>query len=151
MPGKYYYFRQKLTYETDASKKLSLKSSYELGGYYLGTLGTFTMAGRYAPLPHITLSANYELNNFEKFDLRQNDLQTALYTARIRLATNPRLQLSTFYQYNSFDKRGRWNIRGSWEFTPLSFFYLVFNESHFQDRPDQNQAFITKLTYLKQF
>jgi hypothetical protein len=28
---------------------------------------------------------------------------------------------SAFYQYNSFDKQGRWNIRASWEYLPLSF------------------------------
>jgi hypothetical protein len=37
------------------------------------------------------------------------------------MAANPRMQVSAFYQYNSFDERGRWNIRGSWEFAPLSF------------------------------
>ena len=61
------------------------------------------------------------------------------------------MQVSGFYQYNTFDKRGRWNIRGSWEFAPLSFVYLVFNESSFRDSPVQNQSFISKLTFLKQF
>jgi hypothetical protein len=61
------------------------------------------------------------------------------------------MQLSAFYQYNTFDKRARWNARGSWEFAPLSFLYLVFNESSFRDNPVQNQSFISKLTYLKQF
>lgn len=75
----------------------------------------------------------------------------AIYILGMRVAANPRIQLSTFYQYNDFDTKGRWNIRASWEFTPLSFLYLVFNESHFRESPVRNQSLIAKLTYLKQF
>jgi hypothetical protein len=51
----------------------------------------------------------------------------------------------------SADKQGQWNVRGSWEFAPLSFLYIVFNESDFRETPVKNQSFISKLTYLKQF
>lgn len=149
--GKYNYTRHLIRYETDASKKLSLESKYEWGGYYNGTLGTLTLAGRFAPMPQIAVTANYEHNNFKNFGTENDDFQTDLYTAGLRLAANPRVQLSAFYQYNTFDKRARWNIRGSWEFAPLSFFYVVFNESSFRDSPVQNQSLISKLTYLKQF
>jgi hypothetical protein len=149
--GKYQYVRQKIGYETDASKKLSVESSYETGGYYKGKLNTLSLSGRFAPIPHIALTANYEHNNFKNFGTTNNNFQTDLYTAGLRLAYNPRIQLSGFYQYNTFDKRGRFNIRGSWEFAPLSFLYVVFNESSFRDSPVQNQSFISKLTYLKQF
>ena len=149
--GKYNYTRHLLRYETDASKKISLESKYEWGGYYNGKLNTITLAGRFAPIPHIALTANYEHNAFKNFGTTNDNFQTDLYTAGIRLAANPRIQLSGFYQYNTFDKRGRWNVRGSWEFAPLSFLYLVFNESSFRDTPVQNQSFISKLTYLKQF
>lgn len=149
--GKYRYTRHLLRYETDASKKISLESKYEWGGYYNGTLGTVTLAGRFAPIPQIALTANYEHNRFKNFGTNNEQFETDLYTAGIRLAANPRLQVSGFYQYNTFDKRGRWNIRGSWEFAPLSFVYLVFNESSFRDSPVRNQSFISKLTYLKQF
>jgi Domain of unknown function (DUF5916)/Carbohydrate family 9 binding domain-like len=149
--GRYRYTRHLVRYETDASKKISLESKYEWGGYYNGSLGTLTLAGRFAPIPHIALTANYERNNFKNFGTTNDDFQTDLYTGGIRLAANPRMQLSGFYQYNTFDKRGRWNVRGSWEFAPLSFLYLVFNESSFRDSPVRNQSFISKLTYLKQF
>lgn len=149
--GKYSYTRHLVRYETDASKKISLESKYEWGGYYNGTLGTVTLAGRFAPIPHIAFTANYEHNKFKNFGTSNDDFETDLYTAGIRLAANPRIQVSGFYQYNTFDKRGRWNIRGSWELAPLSFLYLVFNESSFRDSPVRNQSFISKLTYLKQF
>jgi hypothetical protein len=150
-PKEYHYLRHTLRYETDASKKISFESKFEWGGYYSGQLNTFTFGTRIAPIPHIAFTANYEHNNFNNFGFIGDHFETDLYTAGLRLAANPRMQLSAFYQYNTFDKRARWNARGSWEFAPLSFLYLVFNESSFRDNPVQNQSFISKLTYLKQF
>lgn len=74
-------------------------------------------------------------------------------TVGVRLALNPRLQLSVFYQYNSFDQQGRWNVRGSWEYQPLSFFYVVFNDSQIDDSlsPVREQQLISKITWVKQF
>lgn len=149
--GKYNYLRHLLRYETDASRKLSMESKYEWGGYYNGKLRTLTLSGRFAPVPHIALTVNYENNDFENFGIAEENFKTELYTTGIRLAYNPRIQLSAFYQYNSFDSRGRWNVRGSWEFAPLSFLYLVFNENNFRNSPVLQQSFISKLTYLKQF
>lgn len=149
--GRYRYNRQLIRYETDASKKISLESRYEWGGYYNGRLGTLTLSARFAPMPQIAVTANYEYNRFNNFGTTNDDFNTVLYTGGIRLAANPRMQLSGFYQYNTLDKRGRWNIRGSWEFAPLSFLYLVFNETNFRDSPAQDRSFISKLTYLKQF
>jgi hypothetical protein len=149
--GKYAYVRHKFGYETDASKKLSINTNYETGNYYKGKLRTLTFATRIAPIPHIAFTASYEHNNFKNFGAANNSFQTDLYTAGIRLAANPRLQVSGFYQYNTFDKQSRWNLRGSWEFAPLSFLYIVFNENSFSNSPIQNQSVISKLTLLKQF
>jgi hypothetical protein len=68
-----------------------------------------------------------------------------------RLAANPRMQLSAFYQYNTFDERGRWNVRGSWEFAPLSFVYLVLNENDIRQTNSRNRSEINKISYLRQF
>ncbi|MEM6802152.1 MAG: hypothetical protein AAF696_12155, partial [Bacteroidota bacterium] len=76
-----------------------------------------------------------------------------LITIGSRFALNPRLQLSMFYQYNSLDKQGRWNIRSSWEYQPLSFVYLVFNDTQVDDpfNPFQEQQIVSKLALVKQF
>lgn len=150
-PGKYNTFRQMVRYGTDASKKISFTGRYEFGGYYNGKLSTLSVSGRLSPSPHIAFTASYNHNRFKDFGIANDDFETDLYTAGLRLAYNPRIQLSTFYQYNSYDKQGRWNIRGSWEFAPLSFLYVVFNENNFSESPVRNQSFISKLTYLKQF
>lgn len=147
----YFYTRQYFSYRTDQSKKLSLAAKFEWGKYYNGQLQTWLLTGRVAPLPNIALSCTYERNSFEGLGMDRQDLATDLITASLRLAYNPRIQASVFYQYNSFDERGRWNVRGSWEFAPLSFLYVVFNETSFLNSPASNQSVINKVSYLKQF
>jgi hypothetical protein len=147
----YFYTLQRIVYNTDQSKKLSLANRYQWGPYYNGKIRTLTTTGRFAPLPNIALTATYERNHFYNLGLNKENLKTDLITASLRLAYNPRVQASVFYQYNSFDERGRWNVRGSWEFAPLSFLYIVFNETSFANSPVQNQSVINKISFLKQF
>jgi hypothetical protein len=105
------------------------------------------------PIPHIALTVDYEFNDLKNLGLLEEDLQTHLTTVGARFALNPRLQLSAFYQYNTFDEQGRWNIRGSWEYQPLSFVYLVFNDTRINtvENPLEEQQVIGKITFLKQF
>jgi len=147
----YFYTRHYVSHRTDQSKKLSLATKFEWGRYYNGRLQTLLLTGRIAPLPNIAFTGTYERNNFQNLGVNKEDLKTDLFTASLRLAYNPRIQATVFYQYNSFDERGRWNVRGSWEFAPLSFLYIVFNETSFANNPARNQSVINKITYLKQF
>jgi hypothetical protein len=102
-------------------------------------------------MPNLSLRADYSNNHFKGIGEIQQDITVDVYSAELRLAYTPRLQASLFYQYNSLDKQGRWNMRASWEFAPLSFLYIVFNESAYKDNPMRNQSIINKITYLKQF
>jgi hypothetical protein len=149
----YQYTRFVTRYNTDQSKKLSFSTSFDFGNFYNGTRNTLFASVRYAPLPNISISANYEHNNINRLGIQQEDLNTDLYSANVRLALNPRVQFSSFYQYNSFDQQGRWNLRLSWEYMPLSFIYLVFNDIQTDvfDPMQQTQQFISKITFLKQF
>lgn len=151
---RYFYTRQFIRYNSDRSRKLSASFKYEWGGFYNGNRNTITAGMRYAPLPHIAITADYEHNNLKNIGIQKESLETDLYSASLRLALSPRMQLSTFYQYNSFNKQGRWNARFSWEYMPLSFIYLVFNDSQIKSSLDpiqRNQQFISKITFLKQF
>ncbi len=151
--GNYYYTRYLARYNTDRSKKWSLSASYSFGDFYNGRRNSINASGRLAPIPHIAMTVEYERNDLKDLGVEQEDLVTDLVTLGSRFALNPRVQLSVFYQYNSFDDQGRWNVRGSWEYQPLSFIYLVFNDTQIDglEDPFQEQQFIGKLTFLKQF
>jgi hypothetical protein len=71
-----------------------------------------------------------------------------------RLALNPRVQLSGFLQKNTENDLTNINIRFSWEYSPLSFVYLVFNDRDFNETLYGNQTeqqAIVKINFLKQF
>jgi hypothetical protein len=149
--GRYHYTRQRLTYNTDQSRKMSGRINYEFGQYYNGTLKVYSVSARIAPLPNVALKVDYELNDFKEVGEEQVNLKAHLITGGLRLAYNANIQASLFYQYNSFNEQGRWNVRGSWQFAPLSFLHVVFNETSFRNTPIENQALICKVSYLKQF
>ncbi|MEM1336497.1 MAG: DUF5916 domain-containing protein [Bacteroidota bacterium] len=151
--GRYSYTRYLVRYNSDRSKKFSGSIRYDFGNFYNGTRNTVITGLRYAPVPHVAFSADYEHNNINGVGLLSEDLETDLYTGTLRLALNPRVQLSTFYQYNSFDEQGRWNIRFSWEYMPLSFIYIVFNDTQTDlfDPVQRSTQTISKITFLKQF
>lgn len=149
----YYYTRFTVRYNTDQSRKWSAGLSYNFGDFYNGSRNTIRSSLRLAPVPHAALTVDYEFNDLMGVGAAENDLSTHLVTIGSRFALNPRVQLSAFYQYNSFDERGRWNVRASWEYLPLSFVYLVFNDTRIDnlENPFEEQQFIGKVTLLKQF
>ncbi len=149
----YYYTRYLVQYNTDQSKKWSGDIGYSFGNFYNGTRNTVNAAARFAPIPYATLTLDYEHNTLKSVGINESNLTTNLYSANLRLALNPRVQLSTFYQYNSFNEQGRWNARFSWEYMPLSFIYLVFNDTQTDifDPTRHAKQFISKITLLKQF
>jgi hypothetical protein len=151
--GSYFYTRYNIWYYSDQSAKISINSSVNWGEFYDGNRTSFNGGLRIAPIPQAALTLNYELNDITNLGVENEDIRTHLTTIGSRFALNPRVQLSAFYQYNTFDEQGRWNVRASWEYQPLSFIYLVFNDTQidsFED-PFQEQQFISKITFLKQF
>ncbi len=149
----YFYTRHQIDFYTDRSAKFSVSGSVNWGEFYNGQRTTVEGGLRFAPIPHAALTVDYEFNDLSRLGEANEALETHLTTVGSRFALNPRVQLSVFYQYNSFDEQGRWNVRGSWEYRPLSFIYLVFNDTRIDDleNPFQEQQFIGKLTFLKQF
>ena len=150
---RYYFTRYVLNYNTDRSKKWSVDLGYNFGRYYNGNRNTIEFSGRLAPIPHAALTIDYQYNDLKGVGIEQQDLSIHLVTVGSRFALNPRLQLSTFYQYNSLDEQGRWNIRASWEYQPLSFVYVVFNDTQINSLEPviREQQVISKLTFVKQF
>ena len=149
----YYYTRFTVRYNTDRSKKWSADVRYNFGDFYNGVRNTLLLSGRLAPIPHVALTVDYERNDLKGVGIEETDFITELVTVGARFALNPRVQLSAFYQYNSFDELGRWNVRASWEYKPLSFLYVVFNDSRINTDMDpfQQQQFISKITLVQQF
>ena len=152
--GKYRYVRYQIMFSTDPSKKVSFQLNGETGRYYDGYLNYSRGSLVLAPIPHMAFTLSGELNNFSKVGGYSGNI--GLCSIESRMAVNPRLQLISFFQRNTYTDKNVWNIRLSWEFQPLSFLYIVYNNGTYAgsiraiDR-QQEQHIIGKLSYLKQF
>ncbi|ADB41815.1 carbohydrate binding family 9 domain-containing protein [Spirosoma linguale] len=152
--GKYRYVRYTTMFSTDPSKKVSFQFNGETGAYYDGHLNYGRATLLVAPIPHAAFTFSAEANDFKKVGGYTGTI--SLYSVESRLAVNPRLQLISFFQRNTFTDKNAWNIRLAWEFQPLSFLYIVYNSGTYAgsirtiDR-QREQHVIGKLSYLKQF
>lgn len=151
--GRYFYVRNFIQYNTDRSRKLSGSVSANFGRFYDGRLTTFYTDVRFAPSPHTALTLDYELNRAGSLGANNMDKDVHLYSGGLRLAAGPKLQGTVFYQYNSLNKTGRWNARLSWEYRPLSFLYLVINDSRSDLGMDRfrTTGAIAKVNWMRQF
>ncbi|MDO1450761.1 carbohydrate binding family 9 domain-containing protein [Rhodocytophaga aerolata] len=152
--GRYHFLRYNVLLGSDPSKKISYMINYETGGYYNGTMDYLQVNLRASPIPHISLQVSYENNRLKQVGIQQRSPTIHLLSLESRLAINPRLQLISFYQKNTAGERDVWNMRLAWEFKPLSFVYLVYNQRAFTPisaERQHSQHLIGKVTYLKQF
>jgi hypothetical protein len=159
--GDYRYVRARVEANSDLTARWVASAEVETGGFYDGRLTTLAAEVLARPSPYATFSGRYEANAARSLGPAATDVTSHLVGAEARLAPNPRVQLVAFYQYNTLAELGAWNIRLSYEFRPLSYVYLVFNDARSyasttdrmaqpDARSDQQQV-IFKVSYLTQF
>ena len=153
LPGDYSYVNHQIYYSTDPSRQVSTGFDYGWGKYFNGRLNNGNFRLQIAPVPHFSVLGQYNLNRFKNVGEPAASKTVSLYSISGRLALNPALQMIGFYQKNSENNLSNYNIRLSWEYQPLSYFYIVFNHRGFDNLPDQRQTedhAIIKISYLKQ-
>lgn len=151
-PGKYKYNRYSISITSDPSRKISHSVNYDFGGYYNGDLHSINASISLIPLPHISIQAMVNRNWFYNVGTELNKRIVTLYSLQGRFALNPRIQLMTMVQLNSYEQRSYY-ARFAWEIKPLSYIYLVMNnrETPFQDISTIERQGIFKVSYLHQF
>lgn len=151
--GDYHFLRYSMQLNSDASKKVAYTMKYNWGAYFNGQLSNLDLSLNFAPMPQFSLNIAYGRNKFREVGERLESPYVDLYTVQGRLALNPRIQLTGMYQNNSVNNTHAYNLRFVWEYSPLSYVFLVFNKkSYAQDFQRQtDQSSILKLTFLKQF
>ncbi len=126
--GQQDYDRYGVNFRTDASANASAIVDLSNGGFFGGTLARADVSARWAPDPRAALALTYSQNRLRDVGDPKASVITHLLAPEVRLAWSPRVQLSGFYQYNSEIERGTANARFSWEFAPLSYLYVVYND-----------------------
>lgn len=153
-PGDYYFTNQQIWISSDPSRVVSLTGIYTWGKYFNGKLNSGDWRLQFAPVPEISIAGRFNRNHFMKVGAAATSSTIDLYGIEARLALNPRVQLIGFYQKNASDNSENYNVRLSWEYTPLSYVYLVLNHYGFTNAFSKIQAedhAIAKISFLKQF
>lgn len=150
----YNYTRQEMTFSTDPSKILNMAFDYKWGHYFNGKLNTGDIKLQFAPIPYLSFLGEFNRNEFTGVGDPVTSKTVNLYILQGRFALNPRVQLSGLYQKNSLNNGQNYNIRLSWEFQPLSYFYVIYNHGSYDNLLEQKPSedhLIAKISYLKQF
>jgi hypothetical protein len=151
-PGAYDFARAGVDVRSDQSAAVAWTANVATGGFFDGQLTRLSVGGRWSPSPFVALRLAYEVNRLAGVGVADTNVTTHLAGPELRVFLNPRVQWSAFYQYNTAQQRGTLNARFSWEFTPLSFLYVVWNDR----RPigdvvgPSANSLIVKLSWLRQ-
>jgi hypothetical protein len=151
-PGRYDYWRPNVYYGTDRSRRIWASADLFTGGYYDRTLDQAVVEFFASPSPRVAFGMNVEVNRFRGGDA--STVTRRLIAPEMRLAWNPRVQLTAFYQYNDAIRQGTLNARFAWEYKPLSYLYVVLNDARDTERrplpgPARTQLLV-KLVYFGQ-
>ncbi len=126
-PGTYHYFNQQILFSTDPSKIVNGSVTFTTGTYFNGELTTGDYKIQFAPIPNVSFTGEYNPNYFTKVGSHNTTKTVNLFVLQTRLALNPRLQFTGLYQKNSLNNSNAYNLRLAWEFSPLSYVYLIYN------------------------
>jgi hypothetical protein len=155
-PGNLDAWRYGLFLQSDQSARLALNADLSNGGFFGGRKLGLSSGLRVAPVPRVALAVAYDLNRLTGVGIEQRNLTTHLVAPELRLGLNPQTQVTLFWQYNSTIRQGTWNARLSWEFAPLSYVYLVYNDQRAMGAADlasrflPRQQLVMKVVYLRQ-
>jgi hypothetical protein len=127
-PGSYDYLRHNLVFQSDPSAKLAIRLEPGTGGYFDGRLHTLRTLVQFTPDPRIAVSADYTVNRLEAVGGSPTPITTHLVGLETRLAQSPRLQFVSFTQWNTVARQLSINARLAWEYQPLSFVTVIYND-----------------------
>jgi Domain of unknown function (DUF5916) len=150
--GTHDYLRVAAVLRSDQSANLAGTATVSSGAFFDGSLDRAEIATRWSPNPYVSLRGSYEVNRLRSLGTRDSSFVTHLAGPEFRVFLNPRVQWSAFYQYNTAVERGTLNARFSWEFTPLSFLYVVYNDRQavLDGTTPTARSLIIKLSWLRQ-
>ena len=145
-----------VSYNSDRSKPLSVRTNITAGQYYTGMRYGARGSAVYRIQPYVNLRINYGYNVFDMpylADLRS----TVLFGPRVDISFTKELFLSGALQYNSQSDNSNINIRFQYRFAPVSDLFIVYTDNYFTDIDNgspnylnletRNRAIVLKCSY----
>jgi hypothetical protein len=142
-PGRYWWTRGELSYETSAGRPLSLATSVGWGGFYDGRSTEVGLSGTWRAGGHVILGADASRNDIRLPSARFTAVETG---GRLEYAFNTRIDFLGFVQYNNEDRRVDFNLRLHWIPVIGDDVYAVWNSGYTTD-PDARFRFPSRRAF----
>ena len=156
-PGRYDFGQYAVTYVPDQSRPYFAFVTVANGSFYDGRRQQLIYRASPLPGPYVRFTFDYEANRFRDVGPDRIDRTTHLVSGQLRVTPTPQLGISTYYEYSSTTKLGVWNARVSWEFRPLFYLYLVYNDRRPSSEivpgvinPPEERQLLVKVTWMGQ-
>jgi hypothetical protein len=128
LPGEYWFHEGELVYQPGRTTLLRPGVTVTAGQSYDGHRVALAPSVKWNAVPaHLELGADYSFNAI-RFPERDLSLDVHLVRLRVRVAYDPRLSLSTFWQYNSVDDVVSLNARLRFNVRDGTDLWIVYNE-----------------------
>ncbi|MCS7004904.1 MAG: carbohydrate binding family 9 domain-containing protein [Cytophagales bacterium] len=126
--------------------KFSYGASYQQGGYYIGTIQTFSfyLSKRIQPYGNVGLECS---SNRIRLPEPFYDANLFLITPTIYWAFTKSFFMSVVFQYNNQIQNINTNIRLQWRFKPLSDLFIVYTDNYTDNFVIKNRGVVCKLSY----
>ena len=115
-------------YESDKSKKISLRTEVTAGGFYEGNLFRIGASGMLKINSHLNLEFILDRNQFD-LPTEGGEFSTNIAAGRIIYAFTPDLFAKVYVQWNSTEDLIRSNFLLRWIYKPGANIYLIYNEA----------------------
>ena len=126
-PGSYHWLRYRAEVETAAKRRLRAQLTWWFGGFYDGRLDQLIAEGAWSPTSLVTIEFRGEHNIAR--ELSAGDFTETLIGTRFHLNVSPRLQLTSFVQYDTTADLLGTNTRLRWTFHPQGDLFVVYNHN----------------------
>jgi hypothetical protein len=125
--GDYAFHRFNVGYMGDRSRRVSLNANYSGGGFYDGTLETYSLGVETKLHPRLRASALYSRNDVE-LPLEGGDFTTNLVVLRGVFAFSPDAFVRALVQYNDDSEEALANVLFRYNYRDGSDLFIVYNE-----------------------
>jgi hypothetical protein len=141
--GTYHFNRPRLSYTTDASKRLVLTGRYKWGDFYSGKRDEISAGATFRPNAHLLFDFT---NDFNSVRLPQGEFTTNLLAGRVNYNFSRKLLTSALMQVNSAARISAINIRLRYIYRPNSDLFIIYNQTTGVGLARPSYSFQVKLT-----
>lgn len=129
-PGRYWWTRGELQYETSSGRPVSVRSLVSWGPFYDGHNTEASLSGTLRGGGHVILGADVDRNDVH---LAMGHFTAVQTSGRLEYSYSTRTDFLSFVQYNNEERRVDFNLRFHWIPTIGDDLYVVWNSGYTTD------------------